>query len=119
MPSVRFSANVTLDELMSQLLHAVEVFQGQQQSEIAEEVCLCEFILFAYNFLLVETRKRQNGFMNKEGTILGGERSTRDDEAGTGYGLPTVTNGRQGKGTTCFQLSCLLFEICYSIIYNS
>ena len=51
MSSIRFSANVTLDELMSQLLHAVEVFQGQQQSEIAEEVGLCEFNLFVCDFL--------------------------------------------------------------------
>ncbi len=32
------AANVTLDELMSQLLHAVEVFQEQQRTEVAEEV---------------------------------------------------------------------------------
>ena len=38
--------------------------------------------------------KLKSRVINKEGTILGGERSTRDDEAGTGYGLPTVTNGR-------------------------
>ena len=65
MSSMQFSANVTLDELMSQLLHAVEVFQGQQQSEMAEEVCLYEFILFKYNFLSIKGRKFKNGFMNK------------------------------------------------------
>ena len=33
-----FAANITVDELMTHLIQAVEVFREQQQSEITEEV---------------------------------------------------------------------------------
>ena len=34
------AGHVTLDEMMTRLIHAVEVFQGQKQADIAEEVPL-------------------------------------------------------------------------------
>lgn len=33
------SGHITLDEMMTRLMHAVEVFQEQKQTDVVEEVC--------------------------------------------------------------------------------
>lgn len=45
------SANITLDELMTQLIQAVEVFQQQVDSEIVEEA---SSLIYFNSFILVK-----------------------------------------------------------------